>query len=123
MFAMRRSTVSTALECALLLLAVSVFSWGLQGKLSLYDGAQSKAFTASSTAKLSTERLSSSSGCGRDERERLRPTIEPLRLAAILAVAISNRVFETERIQLRAWPDRPAPCRPDLLLRPPPAVS
>jgi hypothetical protein len=51
----RGSSVSFALECALLFLAVVVFSWGLQAKLVQYHANSGTASTTNSMAKLSTE--------------------------------------------------------------------
>ncbi len=55
MFEKRGSSVSFALECALLFLAVVVFSWGLQAKLVQYRANPGAASTTNSMAKLSTE--------------------------------------------------------------------
>ncbi len=55
MFKKRSSSVSFALECALLFLAVVVFSWGLQAKLVQYRANPGTASTTNSMAKLSTE--------------------------------------------------------------------
>jgi hypothetical protein len=54
-FKKRGSSVSFALECALLFLAVVVFSWGLQAKLVQYHANPGTASTTNSMAKLSTE--------------------------------------------------------------------
>ena len=55
MFEKRGSSVSFALECALLFLAMIVFSWGLQAKLGQYRSNPGTASTTNSMAKLSIE--------------------------------------------------------------------
>ena len=55
MFKMRNSSMPFAFECALLFLAIFVFSWGLQGKLVLYQANHGTCSITNSMAKLSTE--------------------------------------------------------------------
>jgi len=71
MFKRPQSTVPFAIECALLFLALAVFSWGLQAKLSLY-----KTHGPSSTgmvAKLSMEKHSSHTIASRERDGGNRP--------------------------------------------------
>ena len=55
MFKKRNSSVPFAFECALLFLAIFVFTWGLHAKLVLYQANHGTCSITNSMAKLSTE--------------------------------------------------------------------
>jgi hypothetical protein len=54
MFKGRNSKAPVLVECVLFLLAIAVITWGLQGKLSLYQGNPRAVAPMNSSAKLTT---------------------------------------------------------------------
>ncbi len=79
-----QATVSLALECALLFLAIAVFSFGLQAKLSLYKSHPPSA----AVAKLSTEKRSAHTIVARVVREKDSPSspAQKIRLHASISL-------------------------------------
>ena len=115
----RNSTVPAALECALLFLAVSVFSWGLQAKLST-------SVSTGSTAKLSTEEGSARAVASLEDQGQPRLTWESLHFAASALSQQGNHVPPTYLSQPGPGPRIPGRYYlhgPDLMRRPPPALS
>jgi len=112
-----------AFECALLFLAISVFSWGLQAKLSGYNGDFGTSVSTKSMAKLSTEEGSNRAAASVGHQDQPRLTWESLHFAAVSFMQQGNRVPP-------AYLSQPAPGPrlsgrfnlhdPDLMRRPPP---
>jgi len=119
-----RSPAPIALKCALLFLAVAVFSWGLQAKLSLYKTSQSP--SAASVAKLSTEKRTAQAMASIERIAELPGTWEKVSLSSLTASlhAISIPSIRFHQVELSLC--RPCRCDlqgPDLMRRPPPALT
>jgi hypothetical protein len=113
-----------ALKCALLFLAVSVFAFGLNAKLSLYRKHQSTGTVAA--AKLSTEKRSAQSTVVLKVVKEPLASAETLRLMAFAVFhnVISSPAFRLHQVEVSLC----SPCRCDsrsslLMNRPPPTLS
>jgi hypothetical protein len=113
-----------ALKCALLFLAVSVFAFGLNAKLSLYQKHQSPDTVAA--AKLSTEKRAAQSTIVLKVVKEPLASDETLRLMAFAVFhnVISSPTFRLHQVEVSLC----SPCRCDsrsssLMNRPPPTLS
>jgi hypothetical protein len=121
----RNTNLPLAFECALLFLAISVFSWGLQAKLSGYCS-DSGTTPTRSVAKLSTEEGSTRAVASVENQDQPRLTWESLHFAA---VALMQQGHHVPAAYLSR--PRPGPCvpgqyslhGPDLMRRPPPILT
>jgi len=115
-----------AFECALLFLAISVFSWGLQAKLSGYCGATGASSSTSSMAKMMAEEGSIRTVASVEHQDLPRVTWESLHFAAVAMMQQGNHVPSAYLSQHRPGPRVPARCKlhgPGLMRRPPPVLS
>jgi hypothetical protein len=115
-----------AFECALLFLAISVFSWGLQAKISGYDGDSGTSSPTRSMAKLSTEESSTRAAASIAHSDPPRFTCESLYLAAAALMQQGNHVPQAYLGLARPGPRVPGQYNlhgPDLMRRPPPVAS
>jgi hypothetical protein len=115
-----------AFECALLFLAFSVFSWGVQAKVSLYHSHAGNSPSTSSMAKLSTEEGSYRTVASVEHPDQPRLKWESLHFAAVAFVQQGNQVPPTYLSQLGPEPRVPGRFNlhgPDLMRRPPPVLS
>jgi hypothetical protein len=125
MFKKRNSKLSFGLECALLLLAIFVFSWGLEGKLSQYQSHSIESSITSAMAKLAPEKRSALSVRSMEDQVRPRFTPESL-LLAVFGFSLQGHDIASWRLD---HPE-PGPRTPgrynlhslDLMRRPPPPV-
>lgn len=122
----RGSSVSLALECALLFLAMVVFSWGLQAKLVQYRANPGTASTTSSMAKLSTEtRMTQTVDLVKDQV----PPRLPVELLSLVGFAFSlqaHHAASPSRAQSEPGPSIPGQYYlhgVNRMLRPPPSLS
>jgi hypothetical protein len=118
-------TFSFALECALLFLAISVFSWGLQAKLSLYHAESGRSSSTSSMAKLSTEKHSARSVSWLESQAPSRLTSESLRFVAFAFLPQGHDVPSANPSQVEPRPGIPGQYNlhgPNLMRRPPPVL-
>ena len=111
-------------KCALLLLAFSVFAWGLHAKLSLYNTTQSS--YVSSVAKLSTEKRAAQTMASIERAAELAGVWEWIALFSLLSSfhLISLPTIRFHQIRLSLC--RPCRCdlqAPDLMHRPPPVLA
>jgi hypothetical protein len=126
-FKRRNPIVPFALECALLFVAVSVFGWGLQAKLSLYHNNKKHESTSTGyMAKLSTEKSSASTVTSVDDNDQRRLMGESRYASAIVFSLLGHDVAPA--ILVRPEPGPRIPGRfnlhgPDLTRRPPPVLS
>lgn len=126
-FRKRNPKVPFALECALLFVAICVFGWGLQAKLSLYQNNRQESTAASFMAKLSTEKSSArtlTSVDDHDQRGLLRESQYATAISFFLlghSVAPPANLTETE-LGPRV-PGRSNLHGPDATRRPPPVLS
>lgn len=117
-----RKMLSNTRNLLLLLLAVSVFSWGLQAKLALYSATST---TGSNVAKLSTERHSIETVRSLEERDE---TPHPDKLTVptfcgkLLATHCFRTITEEAEISLTA-PNRVKRTGIYTFHRPPPLLS
>ena len=121
----RNPNLPLAFECALLFLAISVFSWGLQAKLSGYCSDSGTASTRS-MAKLSTEEGSTRTIASVENQDEPRLTWESLHFAAVALMQQGNRVPPAYLSQPGPGPrvfGRYNLHGPDLMRRPPPVLS
>jgi hypothetical protein len=126
MFKRRNSTVPAALEFALLFLAISVFSWGLQAKLSGYFSDSGNSASTRPMAKLSAEESSDRTVAVVANRDQPRPTWESLRFAAFASSRQGKHVPPAYLSQSGPGPHVPGRYNlhgPDLMRRPPPVLS
>ena len=93
-----------AFECALLFLALSVFSWGLQAKLSVYFSNAGTSTSTRSMAKLSTEEGSDRKLASVECPDRPRLTWESLHFAAVASLPQGNHVPLAYDCRLRPEP-------------------
>jgi hypothetical protein len=115
-----------AFECALLFLAISVFGWGLQAKLSCYNSDSGSSTSTRSVAKLSTEKGSDRTVASVEHQDRPRLTWESLHFAAAAFMQQGNHVPPAYLSQLGPEPRIPGQFNlhgPDLMRRPPPVLS
>jgi hypothetical protein len=120
----RNTSVSLALECALLILAIFVFHWGLHAKLAQYHATSSP---SNSTAKLLAETRTSRIAVLAEDQDPPRFALNPFQFAAILysfrdtyyaADAIPVHIEAGPRVAGQYYLHGPDP-----KLRPPPALS
>ncbi len=126
MFEKRGSSVSFALECALLFLAVVVFSWGLQAKLVQYHANPGTASTTNSMAKLSAETRMTQTV---DLVKAQVPPRFPLEMFHLVGFGFSLQAHHAAAVSL-AQPERGPSIPgqyylhgPDRNLRPPPVLA
>lgn len=115
-----------AFECALLILAVSVFGWGLQAKLSGYNGDSGTSVSTKTMAKLSTEEVSTRAAASVWHQDRPRLTWESLHFAAVASMQQGNHVPPAYLSQCEPGPRVPRRFElhsPGLMHRPPPDFS
>jgi hypothetical protein len=126
MFKRHNPTIPLALECILLFLAVSVFSWGLQAKLSGYQSDPGQSTSAIDTAKLATEKGAARTVASAEDRDPRRFAFELLRFTDLTFSLQGNHFPIAYVSQPERWanvhgqynlPD------PNLMRRPPPALS
>lgn len=124
-FKRRNSIVPLALECVLLFMALSVFGWGLQAKLSLYHTKKGESASASSVAKLLTEK-SSAKTVSVDNRDQRRPIWESQHFRAVVFSLLGHDVVPVNFSHPEPGPRNPGLYNlhgPDHLHRPPPVLS
>lgn len=117
------SKLPAAFECALLFLAISVFSWGLQAKISGYNGDSGSSASTMSMAKLSTEECSTRAAAAIAHPDLPRFTCESLHFAAVALMQQGNHVPPAYLSQPRPGPSVPGQYNlygPDWMRRPPP---
>ena len=122
----RNSSVSFALECALLFLAIFVFSWGLHAKLSLYHADQGTSSVTNSMAKLSAETRTIRSSVSVEDKDPPCFALESLHFSALVFTLQGNRLASAKLVQVEAGPRIPGQYYlhgPDLKRRPPPVSS
>ena len=115
-----------AFECALLFLAISVFSWGLQAKLSGYFSDSGNSASTRPMAKLSVEESSDRTVAVVANRDQPRPTWESLQFAAFASSQQGKHVPPAYLGQPGPGPRIPGRYNlhgPDLMRRPPPVLS
>lgn len=125
MFRKRGACVPLTLEWVLLLLALSVFAWGLQAKLALYHTAPGSSSTANSMAKLSTENRAARSSVTVQTHQPPRVTWESVQFAAFAFLFQGHALVPAGpwRVEAgaRCW-HRYNVRGPDLARRPPPVL-
>jgi hypothetical protein len=125
MFKRHNPTVPLALECALLFLAVSVFGWGLQAKLSGYQSDSGKP-TAIYMAKLATEKGTARTVASAEDKDHHRSALELLRFTA-LAFSLQRNHFPIAYVSRPETganvPGQYGLPDPNLMRRPPPTLS
>lgn len=122
----RGSSVSFALECALLFLAMFVFSWGLQAKLVLYHANPGTSSTTNSTAKLSTETRTAQAVDSVKNQVPPRFPSEALHFAGVAIPLQGHDATAASLAQVERGPSIPGQYYlhgPDLKRRPPPVLS
>ena len=123
----RNSSVSFALECALLFLAIFVFSWGLHAKLSLYHADQGTCSVTNSMAKLSAEtRTIRSTVSIEDNKDSHSFELQPSYFSAFAFRLRAKRFASAASVQVEPGPRIPGQYYlhgPDLKRRPPPHRS
>jgi hypothetical protein len=115
-----------AFEYVLLFLAISVFSWGLQAKISGYDGDSGTSSPTRSMAKLSTEESSTRAAASMARSDLPRFTCESRHFAAAARMQQGNHVPQVYLSLPRPGPRIPGQYNlhgPDLMRRPPPLAS
>jgi hypothetical protein len=120
------SKLPLVFECALLLLALSVFSWGLQAKLSGYGGDSGTSSPTRSMAKLSIEESSTRAAASIARSDLPRFTCESRHLAAAALVHRGHHVPQVYLSLPRTGPRIPGQYNlhgTDLMRRPPPVAS
>ncbi len=122
----RNPGISLALECALLFLAITVFGWGLRGKLALYHSDVANHSTASATAKLTVEERSARSMVA--AHTHMKPSLTPDSMCrvAFAFVLLTPEAPLANRVQDQPGPSTPGLYNlhgPDLMRRPPPSIS
>ena len=125
-FKRHNPTAPLALECALLFLAISVFGWGLQAKLSVYQINEGKSTSASYMAKLATEKSTARTVAAVNDRDQGSAVLELRHIAAVTFSLQSNQFPTVFMGQLEPGPRIPGRYNlhgPDLMRRPPPVLS
>jgi hypothetical protein len=125
-FRRHNSKFPVAFECALLFLAISVFSWGLQAKLSGYNGDSGTSAPTRSMAKLSTEEGSTRAVASVEHQDQPRLTWESLYFAAVAFMQQGNHVPPAYLSQPGPEPRVPGRYNlhgPNPMRRPPPVLS
>jgi hypothetical protein len=85
----RNSKIPALVECTLLLIAIAVVVWGLQGKLSLYQGSPQALVQMNSSAKLTTGETSSRANEFVERQGRESAALNPIP-AAVPVVLLRN---------------------------------
>jgi hypothetical protein len=122
----RNPTIPFALECVLLFMAVSVFGWGLQAKLSLYHTNPGESASTSYMAKLSTEKSSARKVASVDDQDQDRLIGESRHFAALVFSLLGHDVAPANLSNPEPGPRNPGRYNlhgPDLMHRPPPVLS
>lgn len=122
----RNSSVSLALECALLVLAIFVFNWGLHAKLALYHVNQDTSSASNSTAKLSAETRTVCASILEDDQDQPRFTLDLLRLSANIQFIQGDLAAVSKLVRIEAGPRIAGQYYlhgPDMKHRPPPDFS
>lgn len=122
----RNSSVSLALECALLVLAIFVFNWGLHAKLALYHADQGTSSASNSTAKLSAETRTERAAILEEDQESPRFTLDLLHFSAVTYFLQGDHATVTKLVRIEAGPRIAGQYYlhgPDLKHRPPPDFS
>lgn len=126
MFKRRNPGISLALECTVLFLAITVFGWGLRGKLALYHADSANSSTVSTTAKLTIEERSARSMVAAHTHVKPRLTPDSMCRVEFAFVLQTPVARPANRAQDQPGPSTPGLYNlhgPDLLRRPPPALS
>ena len=122
----RNPGISLALECGLLFLAITVFGWGLRGKLALYHVDTANSSTVSTTAKLTIEERSARSMVAAHTHVKPRLTPDSMCRVAFAFVLLTPEAPLANRVQDQPGPGTPGLYNlhgPSLLRRPPPSIS
>jgi hypothetical protein len=125
-FKRRNPIVPLALECALLFVAISVFGWGLQAKLSLYHTNPGESASTSYMAKLSTEKSSARTFASVDSRDQRRPTWESRHFTTVVFSLLGHDATPANLSHPEPGPRNPGRYNLhglDLMRRPPPVLS
>jgi hypothetical protein len=125
-FERRNPIVPFALECALLFVAVSVFGWGLQAKLSLYQNNKHESTSTSYMAKMSTDKSSDLTAGSVEGHDQRRFIGESRQTFAVVFSLLGHGVAPARLIQPEPGPRIPGRFNlhgPDLTRRPPPLLS
>ena len=125
-FKRHNPTISLTLECVLLFLAIAVFSWGLQAKLSDYHTHPGDSTVTSSMAKLSIEEGSARSVASLEDGGQPCLALESLHLAAVAFSWQHNHVSLASLVQPEPGPRIPGRYNlhgPNPMRRPPPVLS
>jgi hypothetical protein len=118
-------TVPVALECTFLLLAISVFGWGLQAKLSVYRTKPGKFASPIYMAKLATEKSTALTVAIVDNKEQCRPALGRQHLTHFAFWLIGNHFPTTVVSQPEPGPRIPGRYNlygSNLMRRPPPVL-
>jgi hypothetical protein len=125
-FKRHNPTVPLAIECALLFLAISVFGWGLQAKLSGYQTYPGRSTSAIYMTKLATEKIAVRTVASLEGKDQSLPPLE-LRHLTALSILLQATDFSIAYIcQPEAGPRIPSQYGlpdPNLMRRPPPVLS
>ena len=122
----RNATVPPLLEYALLLLAVAIFTWGLQAKLSLYRGSECAASSANSAAKLSTDEGSARTSALKADHGQPSVSLESSRFVAAVFSPQASQSASSRLRDLGAGPHLAGGNNrhgPSVQRRPPPVLS
>ncbi len=126
MFTRRNPGISFTLECAVLFLAITVFGWGLRGKLALYHADAANSAAVATTAKLTIEERSARSVVAAHTHVKPRLTPDSMCRVAFAFVLLEPDAPLANRVQDQPGPNTPGRYYlhgPDLMRRPPPAIS
>jgi hypothetical protein len=122
----RNPIVPFALECALLFLAVSVFGWCLQAKISLYQNNKQESTSTNYMGKLSTEKGSARTVTSVDDQDQRRLIGESRYVTAVVFSLLGHDVAPANLSQPELGPRVPGRFNlhgPDITRRPPPVLS
>jgi nitrate reductase gamma subunit len=122
----RNASVPFLLECAFLFLASAVFMWGLQAKIAQNHANQNRPASIISMAKLSTEGNSARIVAAVENCRLARITLESIYVAAFAFSPLGHHVSDANVSQVEPGPRIPGRYnlhRPDVMRRPPPAIS
>ena len=123
---MSKPTVPLTLKCALLFLALSVFSWGLQAKLSVYNSNSGNSTSTIYRSKLSTEKASVPTAAPEksEQDDRDQTTFRSVHFTVFAVLLHGAQVSAAFMIQPVHWsPKSDRYSLHDLLRRPPPVLS
>ncbi len=126
LFKKRNASISFALECGLLFLAIFIFSWGLHAKLALYHSDQGTSSATNSTAKLSAETRTARTAVSVERQTRPRFTLDSLHLSALAYTLQGCHATDVTMLQIELGPRIAGQYYlhgPDSKRRPPPTRS